>query len=72
MHGPTNSEGLAEPPEAAITGDSVPIENEEQSLYRPWVDELVGQLKAHPAYSGRSDAELREIAEEHIKNYVTE
>lgn len=59
-----HSEGLAEPPEGAISGDSVPRENEADEEWRMKVEELVGILKTREPYHGRSDAELREIARE--------
>jgi hypothetical protein len=57
---------LSRPPEGVIRGEDVPLENQKGGLERQAVDEMVGVLKAHPAYSGYSDDELREIAKEKL------
>lgn len=64
MSGPL---GIREPPEGAIVGESVPVENDRDRLDEGRVAELAGVLKAHPAYHGRSDSELREIAREKLE-----
>lgn len=58
--------GLAEPPEGVISGDTIPRENETTEMEVAAVDEMVGEMKGHPAYYGRSDDELREIAKEKL------
>lgn len=57
---------LAEPPEGVIAGDSVPRENDADDIEQQFIDEMVGLLKTHQAYVGKSDAELREIAKEKL------
>jgi len=61
--------GLAEPPEGALAGESVPRENEEEERRRAAVEQLVGAMKGHPRYEGRSDAELEDAAHELIERY---
>jgi hypothetical protein len=58
---------LSRPPEGVIRGEDVPLENQKDGLERRTVEEMVGLLKTHPAYSGKSDDELREIAKEKLK-----
>lgn len=59
--------GLREPPEGVLAGENVPIENDQDALAEGAVDELAGLLKTHPAYHGRTDSELREIAREKLQ-----
>lgn len=53
-----NHVGLSEPPEGALVGESVPRENEEDEVSQAAIEKLAGRLKAHPRFTGRSDAEL--------------
>lgn len=53
-------------PEGVVSGEDVPLENQQDDLERQAVEEMVGLLKTHPAYDGRSDDELREIAKEKL------
>lgn len=62
-----NAKGLSEPPEGAIVGESVPRENERNEAEEAAITELAGLLKAYPAYRGRSESELREIAREKLQ-----
>lgn len=62
MH--AHHQGQREPPEGAIVGENVAIENPANEQYGNLIEELVGLLKAHPAYSGYSGKELREKARE--------
>lgn len=61
-----DSAGLAEPPEGAIVGETVPAENAEERLDQAAIEEMVGVLKTHPAYAEYSDVELTEIAKEKL------
>lgn len=65
-----SSRGMAEPPEGAIVGESVPRENETEDRRREMVDRVVGELKGHPAFRGRSDSELRELARERVERLM--
>lgn len=58
--------GLAAPPEGVLAGESVPRENDTESVEQAVVDGLVGVLKTHPAYHGRPDSKLEEIAREKL------
>lgn len=62
----TQNGGLAEPPEGAIAGSSVPRENDGDDIGQAVLDEVVGMLKTHPAYEGKTDDDLREIAKEKL------
>lgn len=60
--------GLAAPPEGVLAGESVPRVNDQEDVEQAAVDELVGVLKGHPAYQGRPDPELAEIAREKLRS----
>lgn len=60
--------GLSAPPEGVLAGESVPRENDEEDVEQAAVDELVGLLKTNPAYHGRPDSELEEIAREKLRS----
>lgn len=62
----TGNSPLTRPPEGVIEGDSIPRENEEEEIERAAIDEMVGILKGHPAYRGKGDSELREVAKEKL------
>lgn len=68
----TDHKGLSEPPEGALVGESVPRENEEEDRYEQKVQEAVGIMKTMPAYQDLSDDELRERAEERMKEVEIE
>jgi len=59
--------GLSEPPEGAIVGESVPQENEQDDHRQALVERVKGQLKGHPRFQGRSDAELEEAARHYVR-----
>lgn len=61
------AKGHREPPEGVLAGENVPVENDRQAVNESLLDEAVGLLKGHPAYTGRSDDELREIAREKLQ-----
>ena len=61
------SSGLAKPPAGVTAGASVPRENEQDELDQAVVDAAVGLLKTYPAYHGRPDSELEEIAREKLE-----
>lgn len=62
-----DANALVEPPEGAIVGESVPTENEREDFeYREAIEAMVGVLKTRPAYRGRSDDELVEIAQQKL------
>jgi hypothetical protein len=58
----------SEPPEGVLRGESVPVENQEIEMADAELDAAVAALKERPAYHGRSDDELREIAKEKFDN----
>lgn len=62
------AKGLREPPDGVLAGENVPRENDRDDLQQGAVDEMVGVLKTHPAYHGRTDDELREIAREKLQH----
>lgn len=57
-----SSQAVAEPPEGALAGENVPVENDEDGFEEAAIQEMVGLLKTMPGYSERTDSELREIA----------
>lgn len=59
--------GLREPPAGALAGESVGNGYDEEELDESLVEESVGLLKAHPAFQGMTDDELREIATEKLE-----
>lgn len=61
--------GLSEPPEGVLSGDSIPRENEEDDLNRAKVESIAGEMKKHPRFEGRTDAERREAARKMIERY---
>lgn len=65
----TNHTGAStvEPPEGVIAGESVPQESELDEIERQIIDEMVAILKTRPAYQGRSDDDLRDIAHEKLQ-----
>lgn len=63
----TANEGLAEPPEGAIVGESVPRENEDDDRHDQAVEELVGWMKGHPAFADLSESEIEAAAREKVK-----
>jgi hypothetical protein len=58
---------MAEPPEGALRGENVPTENDADDFEEAAIQEMVALLKTHPAYHGRVDSELREIANEKLQ-----
>ena len=64
----TANSGLAEPPEGALVGESVPRENEEDDRHEQEIEELVGLMKGHPAYSDLSETEIEEAARRKVKH----
>lgn len=59
--------GMGEPPEGAIVGESVPVENDRDEIEESLIEECMGTMKGHPAYHGLSDDELREKAIEYLQ-----
>lgn len=62
----TASVGLTEPPEGALVGESVPVENDEEEIAEGLIEECIGLLKTRPGYAKLSDEELREKAIERL------
>jgi hypothetical protein len=56
-------DGLAEPPEGVVSGESVPRENEAEGTREAEIQRMVGVLKARQEYQGYTDQDLREVAE---------
>lgn len=56
------SAAMAEPPEGALVGENVPVENDEDGFEEAMIQEMIARLKTYETYHGRSDDELREIA----------
>jgi len=68
MTGPYGTMALSEPPEGALTGDSVPRENEgEEGWRKTKVDKVVAQLKTKKKYREMKDKRVRKKAEEIVK-----
>lgn len=62
--------GLSEPPEGAIIGEDVPLENQEEEIKQSTIEELVGRLKLKgKPYAEMSHYELEERARELVKKY---
>jgi hypothetical protein len=64
----SGTQGLAEPPEGAIVGENVPVENDQEDIDEATVDAVAGELKAKPGYSELTETELREKAREFLRN----
>jgi len=63
------SAGLAEPPDGAVVGESVPRENEITDMEKSIVSELVGIMKSKgEPFVSMSDKELREKAVEKLQD----
>jgi hypothetical protein len=58
---------LAEPPEGVVKGEDVPVENQKEEMEKREIDEMVEVMKTHPAYDGKKESELREIAKEKLQ-----
>jgi len=56
-----------EPPEGVLAGENVPVENDREHLEQSKVEQVANELKAHPAYSDRSDADRREAARDYLE-----
>lgn len=63
---------MATPPEGVVTGENVPRENEADDLFLATVDRVAGRLKAHPAFQGRSESELQELAIRYTERVMIE
>lgn len=62
--------GMSEPPEGAIVGDSVPLENQEVDIEDSKIDRIVGELKLRgEPYIGMKRKELESKAVEIIESY---
>jgi len=62
----TKDSPMAAPPEAVEVGESVPHENSLDEMEEAAVQSLVAEMKTRPAFNGKSDDELREIAKEKL------
>lgn len=61
------SNGLAEPPEGVLAGESVPRENEIDEHHDAKLEQLANRLKAHPRFTGWSTDEIVS----HLRNTET-
>lgn len=62
--------GMSEPPEGAIVGESVPLENQEDEIRQSTIEELIGRLKLKgEPYTKMSRYELEERARELARKY---
>lgn len=66
------NQGLAEPPEGAIAGENVPVENDEDRIKEAAVDAVAGEMKAMSGYSELGDGELQEKARELLRKWSDE
>jgi len=57
---------LTKPPEGVTSGDTIPVENQEDEMERQMIDDAVAVLKTREEYHGKSNSELREIAKEKL------
>jgi len=65
-----NSNGLAEPPEGVIAGESVPPESEPDNYDEAMIQQIEGLLKARgEPYTGMNSSELRERAIETVRKH---
>lgn len=65
------TKGLSEPPEGAITGDSVPRENEEYDVREQKVRKLARRLKAEgKPFSEMKESERMEYARRFYRRYM--
>jgi len=70
---PTSHSPLAEPPEGAIRGESVPPASEPDNYDETFIQDLMGALKARgEPYISMSESELRERAVETAREYGVE
>lgn len=61
---------ISEPPEAALTGDTVPIENQREQITQQKIEEVMNTLRSRGRpFINMSSEELREKAVEKIRKY---
>lgn len=61
------TEATRKPPEGALVGENVPIENDEKQIDHALVEELATMLKDRPGYSRLSRDERIEAAKEKLR-----
>lgn len=60
-------QGLREPPEGALVGENVPVENDATEIEQGLIEELATYLGRRPEYAQYDRARRTEIAKEKLR-----
>lgn len=57
-------QGLSEPPEGVLSGDSIPRENEHEEHRFSKIRQVANEMKSHPRFHGMDTGEIVEYIKE--------